>query len=45
VTGIAASHVAYDLLSVMERRPCAVSDSGSAPAGAQAKEDSDGDDQ
>jgi agmatinase len=45
VTGIAASHVAYDLLSVMARRPCAASDSGSAPAGAQAKEDSDGDDQ
>lgn len=45
VTGIAASHVAYDLLSVMARRPCAASDSGSAPAGAQAKEDSHGDDQ
>jgi guanidinobutyrase / D-arginase len=45
VTGIAASHVAYDLVSVMARRPCAGSDSGSAPAGARAKEDSHGDDQ
>jgi guanidinobutyrase / D-arginase len=45
VTGIAASHVAYDLISVMARRPCAASDSGSAPAGTQAKEDSHGDDQ
>jgi agmatinase len=45
VTGIAASHVAYDLLSVMARRPCAASDSGSAPTVVRAKEDSHGDDQ